>query len=649
MPTIKFDSPSGNADNKGSCGKIVSYLEKEDKLKEENKEFFFNHRNDMIPSFEVQRALDSNQQGLGKNDAKWYSGSISFSKDELQHVNNNPEDLKRYAIEFFKVLAENYNRGVTIDDLNYFIKMETSRTFKGNSPEVKAGLEKQGDPKPGLQTHFHFIIGRKSMDGTKKLSPKTNHQHTAKGPITASFDRDALIEKAERRFDLMFNYNRPINQTYKNYKIMKNGEQNERLESIENTVDLEFKLKLFLASPTERKDELIEQKIEQINAKLREKDLLNKKQINRYGYSSLNGRTYSQLLNLEQLIDKKGIENINPIGFICQGIENLQKPLKEQSPKNLAFTMEAFVQLINQELPSTFAIDPRDILPNPEQIDLKWLGHLVNGAYEDNQPLLASLVGVNYRGGDLPFYTNLGEEGSLTHEINKAGARRGIFPQQPLTQDFVRSLSDKYSENQIKSAMLSVKELIIHSPENDKISNLNLFLASTLIHSQKNYSEMPKSLRQEAIRKYANFINAQLKNHGIRLIDVREVLQVEDRNDYSGRVFGYLNAINSKIKKQDYPGAESIINQHPQQFINANFNPTYSHGDQLGIPFSSQMEGSQSNPGPDSDFMNWVPESNFLLPPIAIQPKSGNDEEEEWERRKRKKKERRDRDQGMSM
>jgi hypothetical protein len=50
MPVIKFDKPSGSTGNKGSCADICNYLEKEDSEKGLEKEFFFNHKVEMIPS-----------------------------------------------------------------------------------------------------------------------------------------------------------------------------------------------------------------------------------------------------------------------------------------------------------------------------------------------------------------------------------------------------------------------------------------------------------------------------------------------------------------------------------------------------------------------------------------------------------------------
>ena len=90
--------------------------------------------------------------------------------------------------------------------------------YKGSDPEVLNGKRKSGEKKEGTNTHFHFIVGRKSNDERKKLSPQSNHINTRTGAVTGGLSRDQLKERAERLFDIMFKYNRPLEQTYQHYK-----------------------------------------------------------------------------------------------------------------------------------------------------------------------------------------------------------------------------------------------------------------------------------------------------------------------------------------------------------------------------------------------------------------------------------------------
>lgn len=215
MPYVKFDSPKGTADNKGSCDGFVNYLAKEDfRERELTKEFFFNHRSDLVPDYEMVQAIDGNRQGLGRTDAKFYTGSINFSEDEQLFIANHPESIKAYTVEVMRAYAEGFNKGLTVDDLSWYAKIERNRYYKGDDPEVLAGERRQGEPKEGLQTHVHFIVGRKSADGRRKLSPKTNHRNTKAGPVQGGFDRDGFKLRSEEAFDRMFDYLRPVEESY---------------------------------------------------------------------------------------------------------------------------------------------------------------------------------------------------------------------------------------------------------------------------------------------------------------------------------------------------------------------------------------------------------------------------------------------------
>lgn len=230
MPYLKFDKPSGSAGNKGTCGDFISYLSKEDfKDDPTSKEFLFNHTCNLIPDYNAINAIDGNRKGLGRNDAKFYTGSINFSEDELQFIGNDPDRIKEYSIKVMEQYAQNFNRGITINDLNWFAKIEQNRYFKGDDPEVIAGTSKQGEVKKGLNTHVHFIVGRKTLDGLKKISPKTNHRDTHKGPIKGGFNRDEFKQQCENIFDEMFGYLRPLEESYEYNKVRKNGSVDEKI------------------------------------------------------------------------------------------------------------------------------------------------------------------------------------------------------------------------------------------------------------------------------------------------------------------------------------------------------------------------------------------------------------------------------------
>lgn len=232
MPYVKFDDPQSFADNKGSCSTFINYLSKEDFQDGISKEFFFDHKEKRILDFAIVDMLDHNKQGLGANDAKFYTGSINFSEKELEFIGNDTKKIRDYTIKVMEQYAAQFNRSVTIDDLNWFAKIEHTRSYKGNDAAVQNGLHCQGEKKEGLQTHVHFIIGRKSKDGKRKLSPKTNHRETTAGPIRGGFDRNSFKQQSEAIFDLMFGYLRPLEESYQYLNSMKNGNLESRMESV---------------------------------------------------------------------------------------------------------------------------------------------------------------------------------------------------------------------------------------------------------------------------------------------------------------------------------------------------------------------------------------------------------------------------------
>lgn len=262
MPYLKFDNPKGSSDNKGSCGKFLYYISKEDYNDKENplsKEFLFNHTSNLIPDYEAIEAIDSNRKGLGKNDAKFYTGSINFSEEELLFIGCNSEKIKTYTIKVMEQYAENFNRGISLDDLVWFAKIEQNRYYNGDDPEVVNGSKKQGQVKEKLNTHAHFIIGRKTKDGSKKISPKTNHRNTQKGPITGGFNRDEFKQQGERIFDEMFGYLRPLEETYLFNNVRVNGTIDEKYEMAKNHANELVKKETYAEQSVEQKEYRIQQ------------------------------------------------------------------------------------------------------------------------------------------------------------------------------------------------------------------------------------------------------------------------------------------------------------------------------------------------------------------------------------------------------
>jgi len=272
MPISKPHSSLGSK-NTGSCTLLANYLDKENrelesksikqnslseiKLFQNRKQDFFNHSRDDIGLMEVITSIDSNKKKLGKNDAKYFSPTISFSQAELAHLISlatnkkgisdvwqlSSEDFKKYnaLLQGYikKVMdnyAENFNRqskGLkTGEDLLYYAKIEHFRKFKGTDPEVQKGLYKNGHQKPNLNTHAHILISRKDKTQRMKLSPIANERSKDRmigdNKYHVGFDRMKWIEMNEKTFDLSFRYRRLENEKFRNQYILKNGSPKEK-------------------------------------------------------------------------------------------------------------------------------------------------------------------------------------------------------------------------------------------------------------------------------------------------------------------------------------------------------------------------------------------------------------------------------------
>ncbi len=347
MPYLKFDRPQNLADNKGSCGKLVNYLEKEDEKKGLNKEFFFNQTDDCIPSFKVIDAIDNNKKGLMKTDAKFYSGSLNFSQKELAFLNNNVDKIKAYTIEVMKEYARNFDKGLSIDDINWFAKIEYNRYFHGSDKEVLQGKVKQGEEKPGLTTHIHFIIGRKSVDGKKKLSPASNHRNTKKGPVTGGFDRDRFKNNCENLFDNQFLYNRSVQESYYSLKIRKNGTLEEKQEFSDKIRLNEDKVIEFLNQKHPKRRELISEFVDRLNDKSGNNKLIKSEIINATELPYMSGAIFKSLINLSYNLEMgRSAENptqvvLNYAEFLNKPIKGLPTELKEEKIRRVCYDLDS--------------------------------------------------------------------------------------------------------------------------------------------------------------------------------------------------------------------------------------------------------------------------------------------------------------------
>lgn len=246
---VKFQTSMKSNGNKGSSSAMANYLEKEDLENEKNtlekgeipdeRKGFFNHEREGVKKEEVIENIDNNKKGLKKNESKFYSATFSPSEKEQQHILKNvtgreisnidqlsKEELKQYENQLQDYTRNSMNEYASHfkrdglrngNQIKYYGKIEHQRHYKGTDPEVKHGLAKVGDKKPGLNSHSHVIISRKDIDQKRSLSPLAKDRDNPNARLNGrnvqkGFDRNLYNVKSEKVFDKQFNYQRETNE-----------------------------------------------------------------------------------------------------------------------------------------------------------------------------------------------------------------------------------------------------------------------------------------------------------------------------------------------------------------------------------------------------------------------------------------------------
>ncbi|MBD1365367.1 molybdopterin-guanine dinucleotide biosynthesis protein MobB [Mucilaginibacter sp. ZT4R22] len=249
-------SKSETGNNKGSSSQLVAYLEKENREKMEQgrtpalPEYWFNPNGNKIQPYEVRQTIDNNVAKLSKDEAKFFLVNISPSSKELLFLKakygeeKTKEYLKDYSNKVMDAYAKNFKRnGINSNhDLVYFGKLENSRYYTYKDLEVRKGIAKRGDRKPGEQMHVQVIVSRKDASNSIKLSPLNNSKGTnaAHSQKVGQFDRVAFKQSAETLFDSMFGYDRNIKETFSYANAMKNGSYEEKAEARQQAQAMDY-------------------------------------------------------------------------------------------------------------------------------------------------------------------------------------------------------------------------------------------------------------------------------------------------------------------------------------------------------------------------------------------------------------------------
>jgi hypothetical protein len=224
--------------NSGSSSDYVSYLEKENKHKPENeKEHFFSHERNDIKPFEVISEIDSNKKAKGKDQANFFSVTLSPSQDELKHIGKSEEKLKDFTRAAMNEYAANFDKGIEGKDLLYFAKLEQKRHNRGSDKEVRQGLKISGKEKNGDNRHIHVVVSRRAKGKGAKLSPENNSKGTKK---TKGFYQQQFYDKVEKAFDKETDYKRGLEDTYQYKLAQKKLSKEEKIEAILNPKEKEI-------------------------------------------------------------------------------------------------------------------------------------------------------------------------------------------------------------------------------------------------------------------------------------------------------------------------------------------------------------------------------------------------------------------------
>lgn len=233
---IDFPPPSnGVYNNAGSCKWLGAYLEHEDLERMEKGiyiEGFFNLTEENIYKSQVVKDIDNNKAQLLKTDAKFYAIHISPSAKELQVMGiteqEQAEAMRKYVREvFIPEYAMNFNKGLSAEDIKFYGKIHFDRDRSENNEN---------------NMHCHIIVSRKDQANKIKLSPLTNHRNTKQGVIKGGFDRTNLFQQVEKGFDKLFNYARPLTESFEYYNITKNGTITEQIRMQERMNELTHSL-----------------------------------------------------------------------------------------------------------------------------------------------------------------------------------------------------------------------------------------------------------------------------------------------------------------------------------------------------------------------------------------------------------------------
>lgn len=222
---IAGQSSKSNYRNTGSCGGAVIYNEHElrdlpqlfQELEVKPEDLaWFDMDGHVVTGAEVMDKIGRLTGHLGKNDAKFYCTMINPSDDEALAMGATVDEQitngRPFVFDVMDAYAENFHRE-GVKDRHDLVAFAIPHVFKSEGKQ---------------QIHWHVIQARKDATNKYKLSPLTNHKNTTKGAVHGGFDRVAFDAECEKRFDIRYNYERRVEQSFDYLLAEKKGSVEEK-------------------------------------------------------------------------------------------------------------------------------------------------------------------------------------------------------------------------------------------------------------------------------------------------------------------------------------------------------------------------------------------------------------------------------------
>lgn len=271
--------------NNGTCFPLVQYLSKEDEKLGDDREYFFNHDNDIVMASEVLSTIDSYRKGLEKKDTKFYSLVIAPTDAELSCMKDPRKELRDYTRMMMEIYAANFNginqaKNLKGKDIVYFAKIEFDRYYKGTDKEVLEGNVEQGSVKPGNNMHVHIIVSRKDKSDRYKISPLVNNRKLfsiegLKLKSCYKFDEIYLLNTSAKELEAMMIKRDGNDLRVKEYESYKPNHKTNDTEKAKSTAiavsNISEILLQGLNSPIQSESQSIDESIEKMKKRKEEK------------------------------------------------------------------------------------------------------------------------------------------------------------------------------------------------------------------------------------------------------------------------------------------------------------------------------------------------------------------------------------------